>query len=62
MQPQAEQNRTFIQKRKTVTCPGLDKISNFMFPKSLHTVDINPILLFQGEEHWHANTLSTVST
>jgi len=61
MQLRAEENRTFIQKRKTVTYPGLYQISNFMFPKPLHTVDINLILLFQREEHLHAKNLSTVS-
>lgn len=62
MQLKAEENRTLIQKRKTVMCPGLYKISNFMFPKSLHIEDINPILLLQGEEHLHAKILSTAST
>lgn len=59
MQPKAEENRAFIQNRKTVACPGLYKIS--VFPKSLNIVAINPILLFQGQKHFHAKILSTIS-
>lgn len=32
-QLKADENRTFIQKRRAATCPGLYNISNFMFPK-----------------------------
>lgn len=33
MHLKAEENRTFIQKRRSATCPGLYKTSDFMFPK-----------------------------